>query len=108
MTPVGRAPADPTGCRVLRALLVGPAYPSDLARRMLLTRANASNHLACLRGCGPVLAEPMGRQVNSQLADRTPVEVFWGLTDALHTALLAVATDALDSRGTGVARRSGR
>ncbi|MDA8280909.1 MAG: metalloregulator ArsR/SmtB family transcription factor, partial [Actinomycetota bacterium] len=60
---VGRALADPTRCRLLLALLDGPAYPSDLAGRLGLTRANTSNHLACLRGCGLVLAEPEGRQV---------------------------------------------
>jgi len=66
---VGRALADPTRCRLLLALLDGPAYPSELAGRLDLTRANTSNHLACLRGCGLVVAEPEGRQVRYLLTD---------------------------------------
>lgn len=66
---VGRALADPTRCRILLALLDGPGYPADLAAALGLTRANTSNHLTCLRGCGLVVAEPQGRQVRYELAD---------------------------------------
>ena len=41
---VGRALAGLTRCRLLLALLDGPAYPSDLAAGLALTRANTSNH----------------------------------------------------------------
>ena len=66
---VGRALADPTRCRIMLALLDGPAYSGALADALGLSRANASNHLACLRGCGLVVAEPEGRQVRYELAD---------------------------------------
>lgn len=66
---VGRALADPTRCRIMLALVDGPAYPADLATGLGLSRANTSNHLACLRGCGLVVAEPEGRQVRYELAD---------------------------------------
>lgn len=66
---VGRALADPTRCRILLALLDAPGYPADLAASLGLTRANTSNHLTCLRGCGLVVAEPEGRQVRYALAD---------------------------------------
>lgn len=66
---VGQALADPTRCHILLALLEGPAYPARLAERLGLTRANVSNHLACLRGCGLVMATPEGRQVRYDLAD---------------------------------------
>lgn len=66
---VGRALADPTRCRILLHLLTGPAYPGALAEALGLSRANTSNHLACLRGCGVVVAEPQGRQVRYELAD---------------------------------------
>ena len=46
---VGRALADPTRCRILDALLDGPAYPAGLAADLGLSRSNVSNHLACLR-----------------------------------------------------------
>lgn len=66
---VGRALADPTRCRILVALLDGVAYPAQLADSLGLTRSNVSNHLACLRGCGLVVAAYEGRQVRYSLAD---------------------------------------
>lgn len=69
MNRLGRALADPTRCRILLALLAGPAYPAELAADLRLTRSNASNHLACLRGCGLVVATPQGRQTRYELVD---------------------------------------
>jgi DNA-binding transcriptional ArsR family regulator len=65
----GRALADPTRCRILVALLDGVSYPGLLAAHLELTRSNVSNHLACLRGCGLVVASYEGRQVRYTLAD---------------------------------------
>jgi len=61
--------ADPTRSRVLLALIEAPGYPAKLARELDLTRTNVSNHLACLRGCGIVVAEPEGRQTRYEIAD---------------------------------------
>ncbi|MBE7324263.1 winged helix-turn-helix transcriptional regulator [Nocardioides sp. Y6] len=69
MNRLGRAMADPTRSRLLMALLEGPAYPGDLARDLDLTRSNVSNHLACLRDCGIVVAEPEGRHTRYAVAD---------------------------------------
>lgn len=66
---LGRALADPTRCRILVALLDGASYPGQLASELGLTRSNVSNHLACLRGCGLVVATYQGRQVRYALAD---------------------------------------
>ncbi len=66
---VGRAMADPTRCRLLLVLLDGPAYPAQMSNLLGLTRANVSNHLACLRGCGLVTTTSEGRQVRYELAD---------------------------------------
>jgi ArsR family transcriptional regulator, cadmium/lead-responsive transcriptional repressor len=66
---VGLALADDSRRRLLVLLTDGPAYPSELADVLGLTRANVSNHLACLRGCGLVVAEPEGRRVRYELAD---------------------------------------
>lgn len=66
---LGRAMADPSRSRILLALLDGPGYPAQLARDLGLTRTNVSNHLACLRGCGLVVAEPEGRQTRYEIAD---------------------------------------
>src|SRR3546814_13173950 len=69
MNRLGRAMADPTRSRLLMALLERPAYPAELARELGLTRSNVSNHLACLRDCGIVVAEPEGRQTRTVIAD---------------------------------------
>ncbi|WP_329160554.1 metalloregulator ArsR/SmtB family transcription factor [Streptomyces anulatus] len=66
---VGTALADESRRRLLLALLEAPAYPSDLAERLGLTRGNVSNHLSCLRGCGLVKTVPVGRRVRYELAD---------------------------------------
>jgi DNA-binding transcriptional ArsR family regulator len=67
---VGVALGDDSRRRLLVALLDGPGYPSELAQQLQLTRANVSNHLNCLRGCGLVAAHPEGRRVRYELADR--------------------------------------
>lgn len=69
MNRLGRAMSDPTRSRILLSLLQGPGYPARLARDLELTRTNVSNHLACLRGCGIVVAEPEGRQMRYEIAD---------------------------------------
>ena len=46
----GRALADPIRCRLLLTLREAPAYPSDLADALGVSRTRLSNHLACLRG----------------------------------------------------------
>ena len=66
---VGTALADPTRRRVLVELLDGPGYPAELAGTCGTSRANLSNHLACLRGCGLVVATAEGRRLRYELAD---------------------------------------
>ena len=78
---VGLALADDSRRRLLVELAEGPAYPSDLAAALGLTRANVSNHLACLRGCGLVVAEPEGRRVRYELADPRLGHAFLGLLE---------------------------
>ena len=64
------APVAANSCMLLLlALVTGPAFPSDLAADLALTRGNVSNHLACLRGCGLVSTTPVGRRVRYELAD---------------------------------------
>lgn len=66
---VGTALADSTRRRLLVTLLEGPSYSGALADRVGISRTNASNHLACLRGCGLVTATPQGRRVRYDIAD---------------------------------------
>lgn len=65
----GYAVSDPTRARILLALASAPAYPSDLADSLAVSRQSMSNHLACLRGCGLVVALPDGRRTRYELAD---------------------------------------
>jgi DNA-binding transcriptional ArsR family regulator len=87
---LGRALADPTRCRILVGLLDGVNYPGELAKQLGLTRSNVSNHLACLRGCGLVIATYQGRQVRYALADPHLAEALGELVKVV----LAVDTDA--------------
>ena len=66
----GHALSDSTRARLLLALREGPGYPAELAALLGVTRQNLSNHLACLRGCGLVVAVPEGRRARYELADR--------------------------------------
>ncbi len=65
----GHALADPTRARVLLTLRDAPAYPSEMAALLGVSRQSLSNHLACLRGCGLVVAQPEGRRMRYELAD---------------------------------------
>ncbi|MCO1594539.1 metalloregulator ArsR/SmtB family transcription factor [Micromonospora sp. RHAY321] len=65
----GHALSDPVRARLLLALRDGPGYPAELAVLLGATRQNVSNHLACLRGCGLVVAAPEGRRTRYELAD---------------------------------------
>lgn len=81
MNRLGRAMADATRSRILLSLLAGPGYPAQLARDLELTRTNVSNHLACLRGCGIVVAEPEGRQTRYEIADPHLAAALMALVD---------------------------
>ncbi len=65
----GHALSDTTRTRILLSLNAAPSYPADLADRIGVSRQMLSNHLACLRGCGLVVAVPEGRRTRYELAD---------------------------------------
>ena len=67
---VGTALADEVRRQILVRLLDGPSYPADLAEALGESRANISNHLSCLRGCGLVRATREGRKIRYAVADR--------------------------------------
>ncbi|MET9765061.1 metalloregulator ArsR/SmtB family transcription factor [Streptomyces sp. NPDC006372] len=85
----GRALADPIRCRLLLALREAPAYPSDLAEALGISRTRLSNHLACLRDCGLVVTVPDGRRTRYELAD----ERLGHALDDLRSAVVAVESD---------------
>jgi ArsR family transcriptional regulator, cadmium/lead-responsive transcriptional repressor len=83
MNRLGRALADPTRSRILVRLLAGPGYPARLAEELELTRTNVSNHLACLRGCGIVVASPEGRSTRYEIADPHLTRALEALVDVV-------------------------
>lgn len=83
MNRLGRAMADPTRSRILLHLLAGPGYPAALASELGLTRSNVSNHLACLRGCGIVVAVPEGRSTRYEIADAHLTRALTALVDVV-------------------------
>ncbi|GIH94818.1 ArsR/SmtB family transcription factor [Planobispora siamensis] len=85
----GRALADPIRCRLLLALREAPAHPSDLADRLGISRTRLSNHLACLRDCGLVVAVPVGRRTRYELAD----DRLGHALDDLRAAVVAVESE---------------
>ncbi|MFL6115218.1 MAG: ArsR/SmtB family transcription factor [Catenulispora sp.] len=85
----GRALADPIRARLLLALRQAPAHPSDLADALEISRTRLSNHLACLRDCGLVVAVPVGRRTRYELADPRLGHAL----DDLRAAVVAVETD---------------
>jgi DNA-binding transcriptional ArsR family regulator len=65
----GHALSDATRTRILLSLNGAAGYPSELAEELGVSRQILSNHLACLRGCGLVVAVPEGRRTRYELAD---------------------------------------
>ncbi|MCI2237133.1 metalloregulator ArsR/SmtB family transcription factor [Paenibacillus sp. TRM 82003] len=91
----GHSLSDPTRARVLIALREGGAYPTELAEQFGVTRTSMSNHLACLRGCGLVVAVPEGKRMRYELADGGLREA---LDDLLGTVLAADPEACLAAR----------
>ncbi|KPC62689.1 ArsR/SmtB family transcription factor [Streptomyces chattanoogensis] len=85
----GRALADPIRCQLMLALRESPEHPAHLADRLGISRTRLSNHLACLRDCGLVVAVPVGRRTRYELADPRLGHAL----DNLRTAITAVEAD---------------
>lgn len=75
---------DPSRLGILDALRSGPMTVSEIVNAIGLSQPNVSNHLACLRDCGLVVAEQQGRYVAYHLSDDRVGELL-----ALAESLLA-------------------
>ncbi len=60
---------DASRLSILELLRDGPLTVGQIVERTGLSQSNASNHLACLRDCGLVTAQPAGRYVTYALSD---------------------------------------
>ena len=87
---LGVALSDPTRQTILLRLSRGAAYPSELADLLDTSRSNLSNHLACLRGCGLVVAEREGRQVRYELVSRQLGAALTSIEQAVDAAEVMV------------------
>lgn len=94
MNRLGRAMADPNRSRILLLLLDGPSYPAVIGQELELSPSNVSNHLACLRDCGIVVAEPQGRRTRYEIADPHLTRALSGLLQT--TLAVDEGTECLD------------
>ncbi len=62
--------SDPSRLSILEALYNGALTVGEIVNATGLTQSNVSNHLACLRDCGLVVAEQKGRFVSYKLSDQ--------------------------------------
>ncbi|BAH55758.1 MULTISPECIES: ArsR/SmtB family transcription factor [Rhodococcus] len=93
----GYALSDATRTRILLSLKGQPGYPSELADQIGVSRQILSNHLACLRGCGLVVAVPEGRRTRYELADPRIGHALGDLLDLVLAVDPALCPDADDS-----------
>ena len=61
--------SDASRLAILECLQVGALTVSEIVEHTGLTQSNVSNHLACLRDCGLVIAQQKGRFVYYELSD---------------------------------------
>ena len=86
-----RSLGDPTRLAIVRRLATGPARVVELVQTVGLAQSTVSKHLACLRACGLVDSEPVGRASLFRLTQPALIEV------------LASAQRVLDGTGQAVA-----
>lgn len=73
---------DPSRLTILDGLRKGPLTVGEIVAATGLSQSNTSNHLACLRDCGLVMAEQRGRFVTYRLGDPRVAELL-GLAESL-------------------------
>jgi DNA-binding transcriptional ArsR family regulator len=86
-----RSLGDPARLAILRRLAGGAARVVDLVEAVGLAQSTVSKHLACLRDCGLVTSEPVGRASLFRLAQPALVEVLAAAETVLAATGNAVA-----------------
>lgn len=86
-----RSLGDPTRLALVRRLATGPARVVDLMTAMGLAQSTVSKHLACLRDCGLVTSEPVGRSSVFRLTQPALIEVLTAAETVLAATGNAVA-----------------
>lgn len=86
-----RSLGDVTRLTILRRLAGGPARVTDLVEEVGLAQSTVSKHLACLKDCGLVDSEPLGRASLFRLAQPAVVDLLAGAEAVLAATGHAVA-----------------
>ncbi len=86
-----RSLGDPARLAILRRLADGPARVVDLVGAVGLAQSTVSKHLTCLRGCGLVTCEPVGRASLFRLAQPALTDVLGAAETLLSATGNAVA-----------------
>lgn len=76
--------SDASRLAILLSLRTGPKSVGQLVEDSGLSQSNVSNHLACLKDCGQVIATQEGRFVYYKLSDNR-IDSLLKLADALLT-----------------------
>ena len=92
----------PSGLPVLVDVVDGPARVADLVSALGLAQSTVSKHLACLRGCGLVDSEPVGRASLFRLTQPALIDVLASAEAVLVATGNAVALCPTFGVGTGV------
>ncbi|HEY2694029.1 MAG TPA: metalloregulator ArsR/SmtB family transcription factor [Pseudonocardiaceae bacterium] len=86
-----RSLGDPARLAILRRLASEPARVVDLVAALGLAQSTVSKHLACLRDCGLIDSEPLGRASLFRLAQPAIVDVLSAAETLLSATGNAVA-----------------
>src|ERR1700739_5013946 len=86
-----RSLGDPTRLAIVRRLAAGPARVVDLVEAVGLAQSTVSKHLACLRDCGLVASDPVGRASLFRLSQPALLDVLTCAETVLEATGQAVA-----------------
>lgn len=86
-----RSLGDPTRLAIVRRLAAGPARVVELVEAVGLAQSTVSKHLACLRECGLVDSEPVGRASLFRLTQPALIDVLASAQTVLEATGEAVA-----------------
>ncbi|MBU3749534.1 MAG: winged helix-turn-helix transcriptional regulator [Mycobacterium sp.] len=86
-----RSLGDPTRLAILRRLAIGEARVGELVDEVALAQSTVSKHLACLKECGLVHSEPVGRASVFRLSQPALVDLLAAAETVLQAGGQAVA-----------------
>ena len=86
-----RSLGDPTRLAILRRLAIGEARVGELVEEVGLAQSTVSKHLACLKECGLVDSEPVGRASVFRLSQPALIDLLASAETVLQAGGRAVA-----------------